>query len=150
VIELLERELAAARSLEALLEREHAALAAAQAEPIAALASEKTELARRTAELGRHREDLLARAGLPAGRRGLALGCERDSADCRRRLDELLACAQRVKALNARNGALVDVRLRHTNAALAVLLRSGPEAAHVYSPEGLPRTGHVSRTRATA
>jgi len=54
-----------------------------------------------------------------------------------------------VRLLNARNGALVDLRLQHTVAALAVLLKGGPQAAQVYSRDGLPRAGNISRTRAT-
>jgi len=150
VIDIIGREFAVARALEALLEQERAELPGATAERIAALAAEKTELVRRAAELGRQREDALARTGLPAGRRGLELGCERGGPAALRQLEALRACAQRVRLLNARNGALVDLRLQHTGAALAVLLRGGPEAALVYSPDGLPRAGNVSRTRATA
>ena len=150
VLESLARETAAARELESLLETESAELGAASPERIEALAARKMDLARRAAELARSRDDALARAGLPAGRRGLDLACAGGGAEGRRRLQAFLASAQRARLLNERVGAAVDLRLRHASAALGVLLRTGPDTAQVYSRDGRAHGAGVSRPLATA
>lgn len=150
VLSTLAREAELARALEALLETESGELAGADPGRIEALAARKLELTRQAADLARARNAALVEAGLPEGRRGLETACRAGGGEWRQRLDELLARAHRVRTLNDRNGALVDLRLRHTVAALGVLMRSGPEDTPVYSRDGLAHGGSVSRTRASA
>ncbi|MCC7485351.1 MAG: flagellar export chaperone FlgN [Burkholderiales bacterium] len=150
VIDALAAELSAALALEALLEREAAELPTCPPETIEALALEKTELARRSAERARAREAAQGAAGLPPGAEGLKIACERSGPRARQRLDAFRACVRRISEANERNGALIDLKLKHASAALAVLLTGSPEATPVYSRDGLAHAGNLTRSRASA
>jgi flagella synthesis protein FlgN len=150
LLDALSRELAAGREFESLLETERGELLSGRPECLPELAARKSELARRVADLSSARGDALASAGLPPGRTGLERAHAAAGNDVRRVLDELGACARRIRELRQENELFVNLRLQQVNAALAVLRQQEPDSPEVYSPDGRAHSGTTRHARARA
>lgn len=137
---LLAEEAEQLRGFLVLLEKEQQALTVGDIERLLPLATEKTGLFGRLAQLGEARGKLLAAAGLAADRQGMEGWLERhaDQVGARRDWQALLSLAEKASALNQTNGKLIATRLAGNQQALATLLAAANQAA-LYGPDGQAR-----------
>jgi flagella synthesis protein FlgN len=147
---LLSEELAILRNFVDLLGREQDLLAKGAAEPLTALASEKSVMATALAQLAAAREAELGRLGLPCGRAGMdawldATGAATDQVDWQR----LLILAAKARALNETNGKLIGLHLNNNQQALNVLM-GAVDRAVTYGPDGQQKTGSGGRSLGSA
>jgi flagella synthesis protein FlgN len=150
LIGALERELAAGRRLQQLLEEERAALLEGPAERVARVAELKSTLVREIAALGEARNAALSGERLPAGRRGLELACVRAGEALRGRRDALLDCARSVRELNERNGALIESGLNRVAGTLAILFQGRSPESPLYAANGRLQPIAAQRVHAKA
>jgi flagellar biosynthesis/type III secretory pathway chaperone len=150
LLDALSRELAAGREFESLLETERGELLGGRPECLPELAARKAELARRVADLSKARGEALVSAGLSPGRIGLERVHAAAGIEARRVLNDLGACARRIRELRHENELFVNLRLQQVNAALAVLRQQEPDSPEVYSPDGRAHAGTTRHTRARA
>jgi len=136
---LLARELTDLGRFCGLLEEERKALTGAHPDRLPDLAGEKVSLAGRLSQLEAQRDDLLAKAGLPKGRRGLDawLAKHPKAEDERRQWRELLELATTARQGNETNGRLINLLFKHNQDALSVLVANGAES--IYGADGQTR-----------
>ncbi|GAB1578987.1 flagella synthesis protein FlgN [Bordetella petrii] len=130
------------------LEAEAAALADRTAfERLPALTQHKETLARQLVALSDRRDALLERLGLPAGHSGAEQAASRYP-ELAAPWQALLAHAEIARERNARNRALVEISLRHTQQSLDALRELGGLAgAGTYDAQGRgARTGYGGRS----
>ena len=146
---LVGRELRRVQAFLAVLRQEKSLLEAANTEPLAALAEEKTRLAVELSQLCQAREAELTRLGLIPGKSGMNVWCESTNAASRGNWQRLLGAAGEAKALNDTNGKLIALRLQHNQRALAVLTAAADQAA-TYGPDGQQRLSSGGRSLGSA
>lgn len=136
---LIAEEVAQLRNFLVLLEQEQQALAAGDVERLLPLAEDKNRLFGRLAQLGEARGKALAAFGFAADRQGMEgwLGRQND-AGAGRTWQELLALAEKARALNQINGKLIATRLADNQQALSTLMAAANQAA-LYGPDGQAR-----------
>jgi len=136
---LIAEEVAQLRNFLVLLEQEQQALAAGDVERLLPLAEDKNKLFGRLAQLGEARGKALAAFGFAADRQGMEgwLGRQTD-AGAGRTWQELLALAEKARALNQINGKLIATRLADNQQALSTLMAAANQAA-LYGPDGQAR-----------
>lgn len=143
----LAAELSAFESFSALLDTEHEALLAGDADAVVRIASAKGEQVAQLSALAERRLAALRRAGFAADRKGMAewllVAAGPRATDLSDRWNHLLAVAARAQQLNERNGALIQARMAFNQAALASLRSSAPSADLAYGPDGTTRVGGV-------
>jgi len=143
---LLSEEAAGLRQFEALLEREHQALAAQDMEKIQSTARTRQEQLGSLAQIEEQRRALCRLHGHSDDKPGLEAlmsWCDPDGS----LLPTLSDCAQRAlrcRNLNDRNGALVTAMLRHVERRLAVL-RGESNMTVIYGPRGYSAAGQSKR-----
>jgi flagella synthesis protein FlgN len=147
---LLVQELEFLRAFVALLGREQDLLGKGSAEPLAALAAEKSTMAAELARLAAARDTELVGLGLPAGRAGMEawLGSKAGTA---RQTDwqRLLELTAEARALNETNGKLISLHLQNNQQALSVLMAAVDQAV-TYGPDGQQKAGPGGRSLGSA
>ena len=146
---LVERELRRVEAFVTLLRQEQAFLEAANTDPLATLAAEKSRLATELTQICEARENELARIGLAAGRDGMNAWCETTDAASRSRWQRLLQLGGEARNLNEHNGRLIGIRLQHNQRALAILTAAADQA-NTYGPDGQQRLGGPGRSLGSA
>ena len=136
------RENALVQEFSAALEREAQALADRAAyQQLPDLTQHKESLALQLAALSDHRDALLDQMGLPAGHAGTQHAVARDP-QLAQAWQTLLDHAAIARERNARNSALVEASLRHTQQSLEALRELGGLAnAGTYDAQGRGRRG---------
>lgn len=134
---LLIEEAAQLRDFLDLLEQEQKALAVGDIERLLPLASRKTELFGRLAQLGEARSRALAAAGLAADRKGMESWLERhpELGGAKREWQAFLVLAEKARSLNQTNGKLIATRLANNQQALSTLMAAANQA-ELYGPDG--------------
>lgn len=134
---LIDAEAGELRAFVSLLEREEALLVAGDADPLVALAREKTERCHRLQRLHDERTQLLARLRRPhtdAAIRELVAALP----NVLERWNEVGDLARNAEARNALNGKLIAERMQHNQAALSVLMNAAEQPA-LYDAAGMAR-----------
>lgn len=146
----LDEEVARLREFIALLQREQELLKAADTETLLPLIETKTNLANRLGALAQGREAFLSRQGLPAGRVGMETWLARHGNEAQRASwQTLLALAAEARDLNALNGQLIGLHMRHNQQAFAALM-SATDRAMTYGPDGQQSAGLGGRILGSA
>ena len=140
---LIDSEAALLRAFVALLEREEALLIAGEADALFALTDEKTDRYRRLQRLHEDRALLLGRMARPATEASIRELCA-SLPDTLAYWDEIRELAREAQRRNALNGKLVAERMRHNQAALAVLLTAA-DRPQLYDAGGMARTTGAGR-----
>lgn len=134
-------------SLVELMQQEQDLLIKADAEGLAALMPQKSELVQQLAGLAGERHKALGAAGFAAAESGMEPWLAASGApDARTQWEHLLALTAQAKELNRVNGMLINKQLAHTRTALGTLRTPGvaPEAG-VYGPGGQTVGGGPSK-----
>ncbi|EXI81456.1 MAG: flagella synthesis chaperone protein FlgN [Candidatus Accumulibacter appositus] len=133
----LGREIAAAQSFVALLEREQQMLVKGQVDDLLDLVRQKNGLAAELATLAAQRQRLLAASGLLNDRQGMAAWFAAHPGETRMHSawSALLAVAGQARELNRVNGELIQERMQSNAQALEALLGSNA-ATNLYGPDG--------------
>jgi flagella synthesis protein FlgN len=146
----LDEEIAKLREFIALLKREQELLKAGDTETLLPLIETKTNLANRLAALAQGREGFLSRQGLPAGRAGMEVWlASRGNEAQRTAWRTLLELAAEARGLNALNGQLIGLHMRHNQQAFAALM-SATDRAMTYGPDGQQTAGLGGRILGSA
>jgi flagellar biosynthesis protein FlgN len=147
---LLDKESHLLESFLALLKQEQALLETATAEPLGALAAEKSRLTSELSRLAEAREAEMVRDGIRPGKEGMNAWCRSAAgAASRSTWQHLLALAAEARTLNELNGKLIVQRMQHNQKALAVLMAAANQAA-TYGPDGQQRAGGGGRSLGSA
>jgi flagella synthesis protein FlgN len=143
----LAAELAAFEFFSALLDTEHDALLAGDADAVVRIATAKGEQVAQLAALAERRLAALRQSGFTADRKGMAqwllVAAGSRASELSSRWNALLDIAARAQQLNERNGALIQARMAFNQAALAALRSATPPADLAYGPDGITRLGAV-------
>lgn len=144
----LRAELAALQAFCETLRSEQDALLRADVESLLELSELKTVQVERLSALAGVREAFLEAHALPADRRGMAqwfaTHAQPDPAGLASLWHQVLEMATQARALNQRNGGLIDVRLQHNHAALSTLQAAARRHA-LYRPDGQTDLGGTTR-----
>lgn len=144
------REHAAWQEVIALLEREEAALIAGDTDALAALTDSKLEKLDALSAHGRARVAYFAAHRVEATPAGIRAWLARhDDPALAVQWLALEDCERRARALNARIGTLIDMRLAATRQALNVLIGALPDESRLYGPAGKPDTPAGGRSIST-
>jgi flagella synthesis protein FlgN len=149
--ERLAEEVALLRDFLDLLEREERALVGGDIERLLSLVEDKNRLFVRLAGLGETRDRTLAAAGFGPGRQGMEDWLERQSETegAKRDWQQLLALAEKARALNRSNGKLIATRLANNQQALSTLMAAANQAS-LYGPDGQTRPAGGGRSLGSA
>ncbi|MBN8757257.1 MULTISPECIES: flagella synthesis protein FlgN [Variovorax] len=128
----------------AVLDREAKAMSAGVFTDLAAIASEKTRLLDRMAELDREREAMQTAMGYEPGRAGADAAAAGGGPELQQAWAELLVLAVQARSHNLRNGSMVYAHLDFTQQALHFLQAS---AQLFYGPDGIRKTQSGSGSR---
>ena len=148
-----ERVIADAMRLHTTLQHEHALLAGRDPYTIEQVAQEKQKLLAQLDSSGRAHSAALSKAGYSPSKQSLQDWLQQADkhngsqlSSLWRRLESLLTeCHQQ----NQLNGGMIEIRRRHTQRALSILLGK-PEETELYNPEGAARGAGISRSLARA
>lgn len=126
------------REFVVLLEREQKVLLGTDPEPLLVLAELKTTTADKLAALEKLRNSELARAG------STGEWLKKNAPHSIGLWEDIIGLAKQAHSLNLSNGALIQIKMRYNQQALAVLIGATQHAAGLYGPDGqtnLPNTG---------
>jgi flagella synthesis protein FlgN len=144
----LQAELAALQAFCETLRAEQDALLRADVDALLELSQRKTEQVERLSALAGVRSAFLEAHDLAADRRGmaqwLATHPKADPSGLAALWQQLLDSAAQARALNQRNGGLIDLRLQHNHAALSTLQAAARRHA-LYRPDGQADLGATTR-----
>lgn len=148
-----ERVIADAMRLHAALQHEHTLLAGRDPYAIEQVAQEKQALLAQLDTSGRAHSAALSKAGYAQSTQSLQDWLQQADKHSGsqltsrwRRLESLLTECYRQ---NQRNGGMIEIRRRHAQRALGILLGK-PEETELYNPEGAARGSGISRSLARA
>jgi flagella synthesis protein FlgN len=131
-----------------ILQTEQAALAQGQVDRLIGIAQLKTSKILQLSELAERRNRFLANHGLPPDQTGIVSWSEKmPSGNGRSALAvwaEILEAARAAQKLNLANGAMIEAKLQHNQAALAIL-QSATNQASTYGPDGKPHASGSGR-----
>jgi flagella synthesis protein FlgN len=133
---VIRAELEAAKSFFSLLKDENTALAEGNSERISQVTQAKSEHLKKIADITQMRNQLLPLSEIPAW-----LDSHPELSDAWHDLKQL---AEQIHQLNELNGKMIDVRLRSTQQALAVLHSLSKTATNLYGPDGQASFGMPS------
>jgi flagella synthesis protein FlgN len=138
--DLLAEEAAQLRAFLALLEAEQQALAGGDVDRLLAFAADKNTHFTHLSRLGEARGMALTAAGCGADRQGQEQWLRQNpgQAGARKAWGELLALAEKARAMNQTNGQLIATRLANNQQALSALMAAANQAA-LYGPDGQAR-----------
>jgi flagellar biosynthesis/type III secretory pathway chaperone len=147
---LVSQETDALTELAGILEIEHAALVANDADGLIVAGQSRQRHVTALVRVEEERRALCRRMNVSADRRGLQTLLERadPSKDLARRWARCAALARRCRNENDRNGALVAARMKHVEQVLSLITRN---TAGTYGPRGTAlrvAAGRVVATRA--
>lgn len=125
---VIRAELEAAKAFFSLLNDENTALVEGNTERISQVVQTKSEQLKKIADITQMRNQLLPLTEIPAW-----LDSHPESSDAWQNLKQL---AEKIHQLNELNGKMIDVRLRSTQQALAVLHSLSKTATNLYGPDG--------------
>ncbi|MFL6676021.1 MAG: flagella synthesis protein FlgN [Massilia sp.] len=135
-------------SLVALMKQEQQVLVNADADGLAALMPQKTQLVQQAALLSAGRHKALGAAGFAAAESGMEPWLAANGApEARAQWQRLLELTAEAKELNRVNGMLINKQMAHNQAVLNALRTpaDGADPAAVYGPGGQPVAGGPSR-----
>jgi len=138
LLELLEREHAAAGQFLELLDQEAKAMTEGQFAELPDLAERKSRLAEQLTEIGHRREVLQKNLGYGPGRSGADAAAAAGDPALRKAWQRLLARAAKARELNHRNGVMVHTHLDFTRQTLNFLQAGGQP---LYGPDGTHQMG---------
>ena len=140
---LLNAELATARQLEPVLEKEHDALSRGDAEAILALSEEKRLIMEGMQKQLAMRNRFLQSLGLPPGREGTEMLADKGNAQLTTAWKNLHGLVERLNQQNTINGGIVILSHRFTRQAIDLLSGKRPDS-DTYGPSGEQRSGATS------
>jgi flagella synthesis protein FlgN len=142
LLPLLREERDGYRAFLDLLKEERAALEGRDPDALLAIAQRKSAEVMRLGRLGEARNQALRAHTGATDLAGIEAWCRKlDGATGRTVLtlwQELLDAARAARTLNEENGALITVRLKHNQQALAILRGAAPSLPPFYGPDGQP------------
>lgn len=122
-----------------ILQTEQGALAQGQVDHLIGIAQLKTAKIVQLSELAERRNRFLASQGLPPDQAGMESWSAKIPGDGSRSARavwmEILDAARAAQKLNLANGAMIEAKLQHNQAALAIL-QSAANQASTYGPDG--------------
>lgn len=144
--QILEREHDAISLFVELLRQEQSDLAKGHTDGLAVLAEKKNHLADQLKTLSGERNAVLSEEGFPADRPGVEAWCASHPQDTGvgEAWASVLERAMQAKEINAVNGELIALRMRHNAQALEAL-RSSKQPFSLYGPNGQHATAPNTR-----
>ena len=134
----LQKEIELVQQFITILQTETEALTnAAHENALRTTTEEKNRYAALLAEAGKQRDDMLQQSGYPTDRRGIESALS-DYPELRESWDRLLELASQAKALNASNGELIALYLKHNQSQLDAL-RNLTGGGNLYDASGRAR-----------
>jgi flagellar biosynthesis protein FlgN len=134
-----------------LLEEEHRLLTENAREKLEALTDRKLECLKALESVARRRGEWLSRNGFdgePEGVRSMLARLETSDSSVTDAWRRLMALAAKAKAINQRNGALIQSKM-HLSAQYLEILRNAGNRLAVYGPDGKTQASSSSRPIAT-